>query len=280
MLRCKVGMHHRRLLRPEFACVALLSIFAPACQEQSASSTEMREATLDVIATGQSQSVENDIIEITTGFTIGGGVRAAVGRAVDFAQAQLPCATITSPDPNSLQIELGTAGDSCTYHGRSFSGTVTVAYSGTDDELVVQHTYQDVSDGRVSFDGEATVTWSGDSRHIVSEFSMTGPRGELTARSDRTQTRLGAAGEGIRVSGDREWHNRRGDWQLEIDDVEIRAIDPIPQAGEYRVYTPRGAEVVMAFARVDDNTIKATVTGGRLERVFYVSSSGEVDEGP
>ena len=90
----------------------------------------------------------------------------------------------------------------------------------------------------------------------------------------------GGIAEGIQVDGSRAWDGERGHWDLAIDGVQMRWTDPVPQAGSYTLTTPFEKTVSMAFARVDDDTIKVTVTGPKHEFSFNVSKVGEIANNP
>ena len=270
-------MTHERL-RP--VSLLLACALAPACDfaAGNVTNTEMRMAVDDVVATGQANSLEDGVVEITTSFTIGAGLLQVAQTVRSFVESQIPCSTVSSPDDNTLVIDFGALEDQCTFNGRTFAGTVTVSFEPGDDSVVIHHTYDGITDGRATLDGTADVTWTTDSRHIVTDFSFTNARGSFTARSDRTQTRIGAIGEGITVDGDRDWHGPNGDWHLEIEGVEIRAADPVPQDGSYQLTLPSGKELTMSFDRIDADTIEIHVEGGRRDRVFRVTEAGDVQE--
>jgi hypothetical protein len=50
----------------------------------------------------------------------------------------------------------------------------------------------------------------------------------------------------------------------------------VPQAGSYTLTTPFDKTVSMSFSRVDDDTIKVTVTGPKHEFNFNVSKLGVI----
>ncbi len=247
-----------------------------ACDTGDASSAEMRMAVDDAVATGQAQSLEDGILEITTDFTIGDGLASAAQRIRDLVASQIPCSTISSPSADTLVIDFGTLDDECEFRGRTFAGVVSLTVTPGTDNVVVEHDYSGITDGVVTLDGHATVTWTDGQRHIVTDFDFDGRRGRFHASSDRTQTRIGGPGEGVRLNGVRDWSGPNGAWHLDIDDVEVRAIDPVPQDGSYVLDTPRGREITLSFERIDENTIEVTVSGGRRDRVFRVTSSGDV----
>lgn len=239
-------------------------------------SSDFRTAVDEVVATGEGESLEDDIIEITTQFTIAEGLETAAAQVRAYLQTQLPCATVEAPTEHSLVVTFGATGD-CEYDGRALSGTLTVSFDAEDDAVVVTHGYDDLTNGHATLDGTATVTWTDASRRVVTDLQLETSRGTVTATSDRTQRRLGDVGDGIVVSGTRAWSGPRGDWHVEIDDVEIRGIDPVPQDGAYVLTQPNGNEVTMTFDRLDADTIEVEVTGGRRDRTFHITA-GTVDD--
>lgn len=247
------------------------------CDGEFFSGSDFRMAVDDVVATGQGESLQNDVIEITTSFTLGDGARAVAEQVGDFVRSQLPCATVSSPDDKTLSIAFGTVAGNCTYNGRTLSGTVVVGYVVEGEQVIVTHEYTGLTDGRATLDGEATVTWSVGERHVVTDFDISTERGDFEASSDRTQKRLGEIGEGIVVDGSRDWSGPRGDFHLDIDGVQMRGIDPVPQAGSYALERPNGDVMTMTFERIDDDTIEIVVDGGRRDRTFRVTSAGDVD---
>lgn len=239
---------------------------------------DFRAAVDEVVATGQGESLENDVVEITTSFTLAGGLEAAVTQIHDYMKTQLPCAVIEKPDTHTLIVEFGAAEGNCEVNGRSLSGKVTLTYETSADEVVVTHTFEGLTNGFATLDGSSVVTWSEASRHVVTDFDVVTQRGTFTANGDRTQHRIGAKGEGIVVAGTRDWSGKRGDWHLDIEDVEMRGVDPVPQDGSYVLTQPSGNEVTMTFDRIDEDTIEVSVTGGRRDHTFRVTSAGSVDD--
>jgi hypothetical protein len=271
----------RRMTHPiRFLVPSLLtaSLVVPACEFDSATAAEMRMAVDEVVSTGQAASLEDGVVEITTDFTLADGLHGVLAQVRSLVESQIPCSTIEAPDDHTLVIDFGTLEDSCEFRGRTFAGIVTVSYEVAGDEVVVTHDYEGITDGRATLDGRAVVTWRDRSRRIVTDFDFHGARGDFSSDGDRTQTLIGGVGDGIRVAGERNWHGERGDWHLEIEDVEMRAIDPVPQDGAYVLTTANGKEITMTFERIDEDTIEVTVTGGRRDRVYRVTSAGDVAE--
>jgi hypothetical protein len=147
----------------------------------------------------------------------------------------------------------------------------------------VDHVFDGITNGRVMVDGTATVEWNFDARerHVVHDATWTrlsdGRTGE--GSGDRIQRPLaGGIEEGFSVDGEHHWKGKRGTWDLTIDQVEMRWVDPVPQAGTYTLDTPFGKTVSLSFERASDTAIQVTVTGPRRSFDFQVVTSAEGDE--
>ncbi|MBA3544888.1 MAG: hypothetical protein H0T76_00240 [Nannocystis sp.] len=274
-------------LRP--LCVLALALTAPVgCFEFSdfgaddVSNVEMREALDEVVLAGQGQAVENEIIEITTDFTLGEAAQTIANKLRDALESQIPCSTITAQD-NTLTLDFGGLDDTCFYNGHTIAGIITleITYDAIAGEAVVVHNYQDLTNGVVTLTGTKTVTWDEQSRHVVSDLMIARDGQSVHSTSDRIMTLLdpaaGLAG-GIILNGGHHWDNNKGPWDLAIDGVEVRWQDPVPQAGDYTLDTPKGKTIGLGFDRVDDDTIAVTLSSGGKQRVFHVSRSGQVDD--
>ncbi|XYI02212.1 hypothetical protein ACMHYB_21525 [Sorangium sp. So ce1128] len=79
------------------------------------------------------------------------------------------------------------------------------------------------------------------------------------------------------IDGSRSWKGERGEWDLDIHQVEMRCANPIPQAGSYELTNPEGTVATLSFERVDDTTIKATLAAGRKEYTFNVHKDGSIE---
>ena len=142
---------------------------------------------------------------------------------------------------------------------------------------------EDLSNGRINVTGDATVTWSSEdsSRNVVHELVWTRiiDGKVITGGGNRTQTVLtGGLIEGFASDGNRYWNSDRGDWDLDIDNVEIRWEDPVPQAGTYTLDTPFDKSASLSFERLDDDTIEVTIASGEEEFSFEVSKLGTVSD--
>lgn len=254
-------------------------LLLPACDLGSATRAEMREAVVSVAELGDGLGAQEEIIELTTSFTLGQGVQAAAEEIRDFVESQVPCSVVTV-EPGSVSIDFGDLSDSCVYRGRTFAGVVTVAVERADTGAQVTHTYEGFTGGRVTTDGTAVVTWNDGERHIVTDLDFVSDDRTTHVESDRTQTFSAcedAVAVCVSIEGQRTWTNDRGEWDMDIEGVHARSIDPVPEAGRYTVINPEGREIGLSFERVDGNTIRVNVSGGRRDVTFDVTASGQVE---
>jgi len=216
-------------------------------------------------------------IEVSTSFTLGSGLAQAATEISAAIQSQLPCADVTLADA-TLTVEWGVNPGNCSYRGHTFTGESSISVQKNEnDEVLVHHEWNGLSNGVVTVYGSADVTWSASakSRHVVHQASWTYlPTGRTgTGSGDRTQTPLdGDLSVGIAVSGTRSWTGKDGKWDLAIDNVEWRWDDPLPQAGSYSLATPFDKSVTLAFSRADGDTVAVTVTGAKGSFTFMVST--------
>lgn len=262
--------------------VALLlaSVSVSGCRlrdDQPLTLGEARQALDEASLSTEASMVVNGTIEISTNFTIGSAVEEAAEELRDFIGSQLPCAEITLVDA-TLTVEYGAKPGNCTYRGHSYSGThiVTVAHNDEGD-VEVDHEWIELSNGVVSVSGTADVTWSfvDETRQVSHELTWTrlsdGRTG--TGSGDRSYTVLeGGLFEGVMVDGWGSWEGDSGEWDLAIDEVELRWIDPVPQSGTFDLATPFGKDVTMTFERVDETTIAVVVSSGQQEHTIEVTS--------
>jgi hypothetical protein len=234
---------------------------------------------------GQAEGLTSASVDISTNFTIGQAVKDSAAELRTFIGTQLPCADITLQDA-TLTVVYGANAGNCTYRGHTFSGTHSIGIERNEDATVqVHHEWTDFSNGVVSLDGTADVTWNfaDKTRRVQHESHWTHLKSGRTGTGsgDRLQSVLsGGLAEGIQVDGSRAWDGDRGHWDLAIDGVQMRWTDPVPQAGSYTLTTPFEKTVSMAFSRVDEDSIKVTVTGPKHEFSFTVSKLGAIAENP
>jgi hypothetical protein len=230
---------------------------------------------------GQAEGLTAASVDISTHFTIGQAVKDGAAELQSFVTTQLPCAEVTLEEA-TLTIVYGAKAGDCTYKGHTFSGTHVISIERNDEAQVqVHHEWSDFSNGVVSLDGTADVTWdhTAKTRHVVHESHWTHLKSGRTGTGtgDRVQSLLaGGLEEGIQVDGTRTWDGDRGHWDLGIDGVQMRWTDPVPQAGSYTLTTPFDKSVSMSFNRVDDDTIRVTVAGPKRDFSFTVSKTGAI----
>ena len=272
------------------AVPALLALSLSACkikQEPTGeplTAGEAQQALEEASVSTEASNVTAGSIDIATTFTIGQAVEAAAAEIRDYIVSQLPCAEVTLSGA-TLSIEYGAKEGNCTYKGLTYTGTHTITVSNNEEsDVVVEHTWEELSNGRVSVSGEAEVTWSFDdqTRHVVHELEWTrlsdGRKG--IGSGDRTQRPLeGGLTVGFQEDGNRAWEGQNGRWDLAIQGVQIRWIDPVPQAGKFVLATPKSKTAEMSFSRVDEDTIKVTVSSGGKSFDFNVSKFGVSADG-
>ncbi len=268
------------------AALAAASVAGNAClleSEKPLSASEARQALEETAAAFQAEALVANTVELNTNFTIGGAVEAAAQELRDFVLAQLPCAEVTLED-TSLSVTYGANG-SCAYHGHTYQGTHTITLVSVDDaNIVIDHDWDEVTNGIVMVDGSATVTWaaSDQTRRVQHQLSWTdlSRDASFTGSGDRLQGPLDMDwGRGLVVAGHRSWSSDRGDWQLTIEGIRARWDDPVPEAGIYGLETPfDGKSMTLGFERVDADTIAVTVESGNRSFSFNVNKLGIITE--
>jgi hypothetical protein len=267
--------------------LALTTLAIGGCKpeaETELTSAEAREALTESSASSQASELASTSVELNTNFTIGGAVEHAAEELKTFIGTQLPCADVTLVGAK-LTVAYGVKPGNCEYRGHHFSGETTVTVTKNDaGDVIVDHTWNNLSNGLVKVNGTAHVTWSTEnkSRHVQHELTWTRISDSRTGKGtgDRTQTLLaGGLAEGIKIDGTRTWEGQAGKWDLAIKTVEVRWADPVPQAGSYVLHTPKDKTLTMTFARVDEDTIKVTITNGKKSFSFNVNKViGDIDD--
>lgn len=258
----------RGLRRLALVGVAVASIGA--CRETALTRGEAAAALEEAGISAQAQALTSSSVEITTNFTIGMAVENAAAELRTFIETQLPCAEVTLSG-STLTTVYGARPGTCTYRGQTYAGTHTVTIMRNQmDDVVVGHTWTALHNDKVEVTGTAMVTWSfaNRTRHVVHELTWTrladGRQG--VGSGDRLQSALP---EGILVGfqedGTHTWEGESGTWQLDVNDVQMRWIDAIPQAGSYVLETPDHKTLTLVFERVDATKIRATISSGAKE---------------
>jgi hypothetical protein len=260
-----------------FTHLLLIPILLGACRPQEGlTREEARQALEEIQIASTSQSLTASTVEIATDFTIGQAVEQAAERIRATVASQLPCADIELTG-NTLTVEYGALGPCPPYRGQVLTGTHAITVTANDEQQVlVEHRFIELANGVVSVTGEASATWdlAKPSRHVVHDLLWTRLRDGKTgeASGDRTQRPLaGGLAEGFRVEGSHVWQAASGRWDLDIDQVEMRWVDPVPQAGTYTLDTPFDKTVSATFERKNEDTITVTLSGRRGDLSFDVT---------
>jgi hypothetical protein len=259
-------------------------MFVLSACNQALTVEEAQEALDESAVATQALSLSSSSVElvIETDFTIGQAVQKAAEEVKEFITSQLPCAEITLSDA-TLEVEYGVNPGECTYNGHRYSGTHQISVERNEEnDILIHHEWTDFSNTRLKVSGSADVTWSLEdrSRHVVHELRweriIDGKRG--TGSGDRVQTALpGGILEGIKVEGERAWRGDQGEWELDVDDIEMRWVDPVPQSGTWELLTPFDDKTLsLSFERVENekNTIRVLVESGRRSFEFDVVGTG------
>lgn len=263
---------------------ALALAFVPllACVEDDAplSDAEVNEALQAVLVSQQGAVLTGNAVEISTSFTLGDAWERAVENTRDFYESQIPCSDV-AVEGRTVRLDFGSLDDACTFDGRTYAGIQTLTFDRVEPGLAeVTHGFEGFTDGTTTLDGHAMVTWdvAAGTRRVQHDADWTRTDGEvLTATGDRVQTLVDASAgvaAGIQIDGERAWTWKDKDWELDIDGVQVRAIDPVPQAGSYVLTTPRDKTLTLLFERLDAVTIQMTLEGGQHARVFEVTALG------
>ncbi|MBM4361150.1 MAG: hypothetical protein FJ104_00600 [Deltaproteobacteria bacterium] len=258
------------------AVVALLLTAAACRREEDFTSEEVAQALSELEADSQAGALAAEGVEIGTRFTIGGAVQEAAEELRAFVATQLPCASVALSG-GQLRVEYGANGV-CLYRGRPFSGTHVLEVSrNAAAEVRVEHQWIGLSNGRLQLDGTATATWNlaDPARRVEHELVWTRLSDGRTGRGsgERVQRPLeGGLAEGFSEEGSRRWVGERGAWDLLIDGVEVRWVDPVPQAGRVVLDTPFDKSLDVEFTRRDESTIRVTFQGPRREFSLDVRS--------
>ena len=261
--------------------LALLSASATGCRIDPLTRDQAQQALEESSIDSQASALTSASIELSTDFTIGEAAASAAQRIRDFVKSQLPCARITLQD-HTLEIEYGATG-ACTFRGQTFRGSHTISVERNDaEDVVVTHLWDALTNGRISVTGDAEVTWTLDdpSRQVVHDLTWTRLADGRTGRGtgDRTQRPLdGGLVEGFSVDGARTWDGPRGHWSLDIDGIEMRWVDPVPQAGTLALTTPKDTLITLQFNRLDSDSIGVTASGGDRTIDFSVNKLGAIE---
>jgi hypothetical protein len=264
-----------RIVGVSCALLILTAVLGCEPKEDPLTREEANEAVAEAQLSSEAQGLTDGMVEITTDFTIGHAVEDTAEELREFVASQIPCAEAERAG-GTVTINWGVAGDGCTYNGQTYTGTTAVSIARTEaGSLEVSHVWTDLSNGKVTVNGNATITWNGmdRTRRVEHESTWTDGTRTVTGTGDRTQTFLETdadSGWKLQVDGSRAWKNGDRAWDLDINQVTIRSVDPVPESGSYKLVNPAGKSLTLSFSRVDEITIQVTVSGPRKDFMFNV----------
>jgi hypothetical protein len=266
-------------------CAAALQL-AAACTnaaERGGASVESAElAVQEAALTAQLDSLIAEAAERNSRFDIGQGLDNAAEQLKLQLNHELPCAAVTRQG-SVLSVFYDAAGSGgCSWHGRALAGQHSVrVMRNADNEVGVHHEFTDFRDGKLSLSGSADVTWSRLSKsrrvlHSVTFAALSGASAGVTGESTGDSTQL-TLSDGVRINGLREWQSSRGFYSLDMQAIEQRFSDSVPELGAYELTLPTADALTLAFGRIDTDNIRVTVQGAQRELSFVVLPDGSIE---
>ena len=254
-----------------------LPVLGAALSCASLTREEAQQAIEELQVASQAQALSSAAVEIGVDFSLGQGVERAAEEIRDFIASQMPCAE-SSLAGSQLTVRYGVRPGACIHRGQTYQGAHTITVSrGEGETIIVDHDWTNLENERIRLSGGATVTWSPTerTRHIVHDTQWLrladGRTGE--GRGDHIQSALASGlADGFAVEGEREWRGKSGQWNLTMAGVEMRWVDPVPQAGEYALVAPEGDELRVNFSRTASTRIRVSIEGPRRSFDFDIDT--------
>ena len=252
------------------------------CLRDNMTNREVLQALQETADSSRGERATTEPIEISTEFTIGDAVEAAAQQMADFWASQEPCTTVTA-EAGLVTVDYGGLDDDCEFEGSTYGGLATIAVDDTTEgQLQVTHTWDALTDGLTQVDGGAVVTWTGQgavSRQVVTDHTWTDVESgdAVDVLGDHTWGFLNedeGLDAGLTLEGTRTWFSESGEWNIDMSGLEVRLQDPVAQAGSIVLTSPANKELTLVHERVDDTTIRITLTGARRDWVFDINQLG------
>lgn len=281
------GPSWRQRLTAVGALLALAAV-PPACSPpEDLTAEEAKIAVAQASFATQVGALQAENIEVSTSFAIGDGVEQAAKTLLAFWKSQAPCATSTLAG-TTITTQWGSKGGGCLWRGKTWTGTTALTLLKNDQgDVQVRHDWTDYSDGLISVTGTDLVTWASvvGQRRSVQTWTATRVAGAevgqtITGQGDVVHKLIdsgkGLTG-GIQIDGVRTWTGSQGSWELRAKGVQVRATDPVPQAGSYELINPDFKGLSLGFSRIDDDRIRVKVTFGKHSFGFTVRKVGSIE---
>jgi hypothetical protein len=271
----------------------LVSLILSGCMDAPDDTTSLdamsvNKAVGEVIDSGAEETLTRPVVEITADVTIGDRAEAAAEERRAFLASQIPCADI-SRSGDTVTIDFGTLQDGCTWEGQNYGGMVRFTIHTSDHAAAVDEEWVGFTNGDIVLNGWTWTQWDDamGPRDITHDVTWTGSDGvEHHSSGERFRSLIDASepGSGVRLDGDRDWTVDDGsgaplDWYMVMSGIEMRGVDPVPQAGTETVIRPDGARMTMTYTRMDEDTIRVTIVGESYVRTFDITSAGSDDGG-
>lgn len=256
--------------------LAILTSFG--CVEREMGPLQAVSAFGEAARSNQGIQATQEPIEVSTDFTIGGALEDAAAELRSFWDSQAPCNEVTV-DGATTTIDWGELGDGCNWNGRTYAGITEITVERTEaEELAVMHDWYGFHNEDVQVDGGALVTWSAEEMTRTVETAHTWSRDGDTVDVEGSHV-FGVRDQGsFSLDGKRTWTTDDGMWDLNVEGVGFRLVDPAPETGVYTITDPQGRVLDVSFDRVDDDTIEAVLSGVRGgDLVYHITGYGQYE---
>ena len=264
------------------AAVACLMLLNTGCMREGMSTEQVLQALDETQQSARGERLTSEPIDISTEFTIGDAVEAAAQQLADFWVSQQPCTTVTL-EAGVVTVDYGGLDDPCEFEGKTFGGIARVSVDDTQaGQVQVSHAWEALTDGETRVDGGAVVTWveaGAFARQVETDHQFTdvatGDQVDVLGSHEWTFLNDTAGlDDGLMLTGERTWSSTTGEWHIDMVDLEIRLQDPVAQAGTIELTNPDGKVLTLLHERVDESTIRITLTGARRDWVFDINQLG------
>lgn len=271
----------RRFILP---AIALLAACVPlvGCGRVS---REDAEAAIDQAAlASQAEALMAQIVELGGEIPAEGSVEQAAESLATTIRRRIECVDATV-SADTVQLDFGAPDRPCAWAGRTLSGCAWLrVLQNTADTVVVDHYWvtgserdchgDDFSDGAMTVDGTATVTWTTatGARQVAQHdivWRQNGATRTASASGDLIEHALSDPA-GVRFDGSQEWTSDGAAWRVTSGDIALAWDDFLPRSGTHRVIDPAGDELIITYERDADGRTQVRVEGDGDSFAFEV----------